>query len=111
MKAGPKAAVDSSPPPFRSRLGGVQRFAAFCRQYVVVPKGKGSPKPLQLRDWRTELVGSVLDQVPPPSPMPSRPLSADNSRRSWSCTPRLDVEAIDLAKHRTEMPAAVARLV
>jgi hypothetical protein len=41
--------------------------------------------------------------------VPSRPLSADTSAVVKLLT-RLDVEAIDLAKHRTEMPAAVARL-
>ena len=35
--------------------------------------------------------------------MPSRPLSADTSAVVKLFT-RLDVEAIDLAKHRTEMP-------
>ena len=41
--------------------------------------------------------------------MPSRPLSADTSAVVKLHT-RLDEEAIDLAKGRTEMPAAVARL-
>jgi hypothetical protein len=34
---------------------------------VIVPKGEGALKPLRLRPWQTELVGSVLDPVPPPS--------------------------------------------
>jgi hypothetical protein len=42
--------------------------------------------------------------------MPSRPLSADRSAVVRLQT-RLDNEAIDVAKARTEMPAAVARLV
>jgi hypothetical protein len=41
--------------------------------------------------------------------MPSRPLSADRSAvvklHTW-----IDVEAIDIVKHRTDMPVAVARL-
>ena len=41
--------------------------------------------------------------------MPSRPLSADTSAVVKLHT-RLDNEAIDLTKGRTEMPAAVARL-
>src|SRR5918993_6006827 len=41
--------------------------------------------------------------------MPSRPLSAD-TRAVVKLATRLDVEAIDIAKGRTEMPAAVARL-
>jgi hypothetical protein len=67
VRAGPKVAVDSSPLAFRSRLSGAGRFAGFCRQYVVVPKGKGSLKPLRLRPWQVELAGSVLDPAPPPS--------------------------------------------
>ena len=42
--------------------------------------------------------------------MPSRPLSADRSAVVKLFT-RLDNEAIEVAKSRTEMPAAVARLV
>jgi hypothetical protein len=42
--------------------------------------------------------------------MPSRPQSADTSAVVKLHT-RLDVEAMDIAKGRTEMPAAVARLV
>ena len=42
--------------------------------------------------------------------MPSRPLSAD-TRAVVKLFTRLDNEAIDLAKGRTERPAAVARLV
>jgi hypothetical protein len=41
--------------------------------------------------------------------MPSRPLSADRSAVVKLQT-RLNVEAIDITKGRTEMPAAVARL-
>jgi hypothetical protein len=42
--------------------------------------------------------------------MPSRPLSADTSAVVRLFT-RLEVEAIDLAKHRTEVPAAVPRFL
>ena len=42
--------------------------------------------------------------------MPSRPLSADRSAVVKLLT-RLDNEATDVAKARTEIPAAVARLV
>jgi phage terminase large subunit-like protein len=67
MKAGPKAAVDPSVLPFSSRLRGAKRFGAFCKAFVVVPKGTGALKPLRLRRWQVELVGSVLDPVPAPS--------------------------------------------
>jgi hypothetical protein len=67
VKAGPKAAVDGSVLPFTRRAKGAKRFAAFCKTYVIVPKGKGALKPLRQRQWQTELVGSVLDPDPPPS--------------------------------------------
>ena len=41
--------------------------------------------------------------------MPSRPLSGDTSAVVTLPT-RLDAEAIDLAKSRTELPAGVVRL-
>jgi hypothetical protein len=41
--------------------------------------------------------------------MPSRPLSADRSA-VVKLHSRIDVEAIDIVKERTNLPAAVARL-
>src|SRR4029453_7529679 len=46
---------------------GAPRFAGFCKQYIIVPKGKDALKPLRLRPWQVELVGTVLDPTPPPS--------------------------------------------
>src|SRR4029453_16188633 len=46
---------------------GAPRFAGFCKQYIIVPKGKDALKPLRLRPWQVELVGTVLDPDPPPS--------------------------------------------
>jgi phage terminase large subunit-like protein len=66
MRAGPKAAVDDSRLPFRSPKAGAERFAAFCRQYIVVPKGHGARRRLRLRPWQVELVASVLDATPRP---------------------------------------------
>jgi phage terminase large subunit-like protein len=66
MKAGPKAAVDNSPLPFRARSTGSKRFAAFCQKFIRVPKGEGALSPLRLRDWQLDLVGSVLDADPQP---------------------------------------------
>jgi phage terminase large subunit-like protein len=59
VKAGPKAAVDGSRLPFRSKHQGGERFAAFCREYVVVPKGHGALRRLRPRPWQVELVDSV----------------------------------------------------
>lgn len=61
MKAGPKAQVDPSPLPFQADSTGSARFADFCEQFVVVPKGTGARGPLLLRPWQRDLVGSVLD--------------------------------------------------
>lgn len=66
MKAGPKAAVDDSPLPFRPRSTGSARFASFASKFVQVPKGTGARSPLRLRDWQRDLVGSVLDADPRP---------------------------------------------
>jgi phage terminase large subunit-like protein len=59
VKAGPKAAVDSSRLPFRSRHHGGERFAAFCRSYITVPKGHGALRRLRPRPWQVDLVNSV----------------------------------------------------
>ena len=61
MKAGPKAAADSTPLPFRPRSTGSARFEAFARKFLLVPKGTGARTPLRLRPWQLELVGSILD--------------------------------------------------
>ncbi|MFC5999349.1 terminase large subunit domain-containing protein [Quadrisphaera sp. GCM10027208] len=66
MKAGPKAAVDPSPLPFRSRKTGAARVAAFCERFVVTPKGTGARSPMRLRPWQVELVASVWDADPRP---------------------------------------------
>lgn len=66
MRAGPKAAVDPSPLPWRPRSTGSARFASFCRKFVKVPKGTGARTPLKLRTWQRDLVGSVLDSDPQP---------------------------------------------
>ncbi|WBP93865.1 terminase large subunit [Mycolicibacterium neoaurum] len=61
MKAGPKAAVDPAPLPWRPRSTGSARFAAFCLKFIKVPSGTGALKPLKLRPWQIDLVGSVLN--------------------------------------------------
>jgi phage terminase large subunit-like protein len=63
---GPKSDVEASPLPFKSRLAGVRRFEAFCKQHIVVPKGHGVRKPLKLRPWQRDLYSSVLDASPMP---------------------------------------------
>ena len=66
MKAGPKAAVDSSPLPFRCNKHGSSRFAAFSSRFIVTPKGTGAREAMKLRPWQVDLVGSVLDADPRP---------------------------------------------
>ena len=66
MKAGPKPKVLEEPLPWRPRTVGAARFAAFCDRFVRTPKGTGAKKPLRLRPWQLELVGSILDPTPRP---------------------------------------------
>jgi len=66
VRAGPKTAVDGSRLPFRSPKSGAERFASFCRQYIVVPRGHDARRRLRLRPWQVELVASVLDASPRP---------------------------------------------
>lgn len=61
MKAGPKSAADPSALPWRPRAQGAARFGAFCKRFVVTPKGAGAKKPMVLRDWQRELVASMVD--------------------------------------------------
>lgn len=63
---GPKAAADTSPLPFVYRGKGSRRLVAFAREYITVPKGKGAGKPLKVRAWQRELLGSVFDAKPRP---------------------------------------------
>jgi phage terminase large subunit-like protein len=67
VKAGPKTAVEPSQLSLKSNTMGAPRFARFCKQYIIVPKGKDALKPLRLRRWQVELVGSVLAPDPPAS--------------------------------------------
>lgn len=60
-KAGPKKAADPTPLPVGNFATESERFAAFCEQYVKVPKGTGARDPLKLRPWQQELAASVLD--------------------------------------------------
>ncbi len=66
MKAGPKAAVDQTPLPFRPRSTGAARFASFCTKFIRVPKATGALSPMKLRPWQQDLVGSVLAAHPRP---------------------------------------------
>ncbi|SHV28109.1 phage terminase [Mycobacteroides abscessus subsp. abscessus] len=57
MKAGPKGAIKAAPLDFsylsEDRAG---RRLAFIAEYLVVPKGVGAGKPVQLRDFQTEII-------------------------------------------------------
>ncbi|ADG80465.1 Terminase OS=Tsukamurella paurometabola (strain ATCC 8368 / DSM / CCUG 35730 / CIP 100753 /JCM 10117 / KCTC 9821 / NBRC 16120 / NCIMB 702349 / NCTC 13040)OX=521096 GN=Tpau_3893 PE=4 SV=1 [Tsukamurella paurometabola] len=62
MKAGPKAAVDTSPLPFRPRSEvESERFLAFADKFLRVPKGTGAKGKLHLRDWQVDVARDVLD--------------------------------------------------
>lgn len=62
MKAGPKAAADTSVLPFRPRSKtNAGRFERFCAKFIKAPKGEGALKPMKLRPWQRDLVGSMVD--------------------------------------------------
>ncbi|RBP64144.1 phage terminase large subunit-like protein [Brevibacterium sanguinis] len=62
MKAGPKAAVDDSPLPFRPRTKvESERFVKWTEKFVKVPKGTGARTKLRLRPWQVEIAADVLD--------------------------------------------------
>ena len=52
MKAGPKAAVDDSRLPLRTRSADSARLAAFCERFIRVPRGTGALGPLRPRPWQ-----------------------------------------------------------
>src|SRR5699024_6516416 len=47
--------------PWRPRMGGSVNFVEFARRYLVTPKGQGARKPVRVRDWQKDLVGTLLD--------------------------------------------------
>jgi len=66
VRAGPKAAVDPTPLPLRTRAKGAALMAKFCAEFIKVPSGTGARKPMKLRPWQVALVGSVWDAEPRP---------------------------------------------
>ena len=67
MKAGPKKATVDTPLPFLSDLHGADRFAAFCREFRIIPKGKRAGQPLELYPWQVDMLRPFLDPVPRPA--------------------------------------------
>jgi phage terminase large subunit-like protein len=65
VRAGPKAAVDDSPLPWRPRKTGGARVVAFVERFVVVPKGTGARRPMRVRPFQRRLICDVFD---PPRP-------------------------------------------
>lgn len=65
MKAGPKAAADESPLPWRPRVAGAARFGKFCERFILTPKGVGAKHPMRPRPWQLDLVGTMLDEPRP----------------------------------------------
>ncbi|KYH43673.1 terminase TerL endonuclease subunit [Branchiibius sp. NY16-3462-2] len=62
MKAGPKAAVNPDPLPFRPRSTvESERFAAFAEKFLRIPKGTDARGKLRLRDWQMDIARDVLD--------------------------------------------------
>jgi len=65
VKAGPKAAADPSPLPFRPRSVGAARFGTFCGRFILVPKGTGAKFALRPRRWQLALAATLLDEPRP----------------------------------------------
>lgn len=63
MQAGPKGKRDPSPLPFNvaDYPTVADAFVAFCREYIVTPKGRGARDPFEVRPWQRDIVASVLD--------------------------------------------------
>ncbi|MFA5711511.1 MAG: terminase, partial [Mycolicibacterium sp.] len=55
-----------SPLPFDSEKSGVERFAEWCEQFLIVPKGNGVGECFRLRDWQVEMLRPFLDPDPRP---------------------------------------------
>lgn len=55
-----------SPLPFDFEKNGVDRFAEWCEQFLIVPKGHGVGQPFRLRDWQVEMLRPFLDPDPRP---------------------------------------------
>lgn len=67
LPSGPKKRVSVEPLGFSPAGKPSERFAAFCAEFLIVPKGKGVGNPLILRDWQVGLMASVMDPEPRPS--------------------------------------------
>ena len=65
MKGGPKGPRVMDPLPWRPRKRGSEQFVEFARRFLVTPKGAGAKKPIRVRDWQRELVGTLLDDDRP----------------------------------------------
>lgn len=70
-KPGPKARADDSPLPFNPRyknsgrpVVGARHFEAFCKKFIVTPKGAGAKEPMWLRPFQKRLTSSLLDDKP-----------------------------------------------
>ena len=61
MKGGPKGPRVMEPLPWRPRMRGSEQFVEFARRFLVTPKGQGARKPVRVRDWQKDLVGTLLD--------------------------------------------------
>ena len=61
MKAGPKGTVKAAPLDLSDYPEGrAERRLRFIAEYLMVPKGVGAGKPVQLRDFQVEIVETVF---------------------------------------------------
>lgn len=57
--AGPKARAEMSSIPWDHSLKGSQSLDWFARKYLIVPRGKGSGGPMELRRWQLDMSGTL----------------------------------------------------
>ena len=61
MKAGPKRSVTVPPIDFNHLpKSGERRVTAFAEEFLLIPQGKGSRKPVRLRQWQKEIVRGLV---------------------------------------------------
>ena len=106
--------------PFRFRLTGSERFAAFCKRYIRVPRAPVRSVRWCCGPWQIDLVGSVLDATRRRAPRagccqrsgqahvgrrvgPLRPDAAVMRAPRWSSPPAMSVRPASCSSIATRM--------
>lgn len=62
MKAGPKGQAELSPLPWKPTSTGADQFRLFCEKFLLVPRGKGTRKPMRLRPWQIDMCRGFFNE-------------------------------------------------